>query len=556
MQAMRRLSGRYTRYIASVVILSISLQGCGVVVRHATTMVQNVQAGSLRYQGRLGPLTDAEKVWAKTAWRYVVNNTAPETGLVNAIDRYPTTTVWHIGDYLAALVAARELGLIDKLEFDQRLSRVLGFLGSMDLAEKQVPNRIYSTKTGAMVNENNQIGQAGWSAADNNRLLIWLKTIGEYYPEYQEYLDKAVLRWHYCNVVSDCIPPYHQLRQKKVVLERVEGRMGYQDYTVPGFTLWGFQQVTPKEVKMPLTYTEDIPILFEDRNTRIKGGINPVLAMPYLYLGMEFGFDLSERLSGTNLNDAHYSLSDQAHHTYLAQEQRWAVDKIYTARADHQLSGPPYRLYDSIYANGYDWNTLTEKQESYPQYALVSTRVVFSMWVLWDTPYTQELMKITEALHDKNKGWYEGRYEASGAYEPILTLSTNAAILEALLYKTHGPLYQSRTTNGFFEKIKADVFQQYDNHPVRPPVPPTPPAPKVLPKTQNNGNYQQGNQGRNQGGNQGGSQGGGAPQIRYVEKTVYVNKPVVKTVYVNRCTPVTPKKRKVIRKITPSPVCR
>ncbi|MEY4516646.1 MAG: hypothetical protein RL180_992, partial [Pseudomonadota bacterium] len=528
-----------------------------VVVRQSTNVVQQVQAGSLRYQGRLGPLTDEEKVWAKTAWRYVVNNTAPETGLVNAIDRYPTTTAWHIGDYLASLVAARELGLIDKLEFDQRLSRVLGFLGSMDLAEKQVPNRIYNTKTGAMVNENNQIGQAGWSAADNSRLLVWLKTVGEYYPEYQEYLDKSVLRWRYCNVVADCQPPYHQLRQKKVTLERVEGRMGYQDYVVPGFTMWGFKQVTPPEVKNPLTYTIETPILFEDRNTRIKGGINPVLAMPHLYLGMEFGWDLAQTLSGSNQNDAHYNIAAQATNTYLAQEQRWKIHKIYTARSDHQLSGPPYRLYDSIYSNGYDWNTLTEKQEYYPQYALVSTRVVFSMWALWNTTYTTQLMKITEALHDKNKGWYEGRYEASGAYEPILTLTTNAAVLEALLYKTRGPLYKAKNTHGFFERITSDVFQQYDNHPVRPPVPPTPPAPKIVPKPQgNNGNYRQGNQG----GNFGGNQGSGAPQIRYVEKpvvkTVYVDKPVVKTVYVNRCTPVTPKKRKVIRKVTQPPICR
>ena len=68
MQAMHRLSRRYTGYVASLVVLSLSLQSCGVVVRQATNVVQQVQAGSLRYQGRLGPLTDEEKVWAKTAW--------------------------------------------------------------------------------------------------------------------------------------------------------------------------------------------------------------------------------------------------------------------------------------------------------------------------------------------------------------------------------------------------------------------------------------------------------------------------------------------------------
>lgn len=547
MFAMPRLSRRHTGHLASLVIIALSLQSCGVVVRQTTQVVKQVQAGSLRYQGRLGPLTDTEKAWAKTAWRYVVNNTQEQTGLVNAVDRYPTTTVWHIGDYLAALVAARELGLIDKLEFDQRLSRVLGFLGSMDLAAKQVPNRIYNTKTGTMVNENNQVGEAGWSAADNNRLLIWMKTVGEYYPEYQEYLDKAVLRWRYCNVVADCEPAYHQLRQKKVELGRVEGRSGYQDYTIPGFTLWGFQQVTPDEDATPMTYVNDTSLLYEDMNTRQKGGINPLMAMPYLYLGMEFGWDRATALSGSTRNDGHIDLKTQAQNVYNAQEQRWKVDKVYTARSDHQLSGPPYKLYDSIFSNGYGWNSLTEKSEYYPQYALVSTRVVFGMWVLYNTHYTDQLMKITEALFDSKKGWYEGRYEASGAYEPVLTLSTNAGVLEALLYKTRGPLYRGHEQTGFFQRIREDVFEQYDNHPVRPATPPPAPKPKVTPRpvqkrapVQNNG-------------------GCCAPQIRYVEKpvvkTVYVDKPVIKKVYINTCKPTKPKAKpkKVVRKKTPTP---
>lgn len=149
----------------------------------------------------------------KTAWRYFVNNTNNSTGLVNSIDRYPVASVWHMGDYLAALMAAHQLSLIDKIEFDQRLSQFLEFVAKMPLAQGKLPNKNYNTKTGAMLDAANKDGEAGWSATDISRLMVWLKIIGEHYPEYQEYLDKVILRWQYCEVIDDCGQLYRYGKQ-------------------------------------------------------------------------------------------------------------------------------------------------------------------------------------------------------------------------------------------------------------------------------------------------------------------------------------------------------
>ena len=86
---------------------------CGVVVRQANQLYQQIDAGSLLHQGRITPLTSKEITWAKTAWRYFINNTDNETGLVNALDCYPMAP-WTMADSLAALLSAHQLGLIEK----------------------------------------------------------------------------------------------------------------------------------------------------------------------------------------------------------------------------------------------------------------------------------------------------------------------------------------------------------------------------------------------------------------------------------------------------------
>ena len=62
-------------------------------------------------------------------------------------------------------------------------------------------------------------------------------------------------------------------------------------------------------------------------------------------------------------------------------------------------------------------------------------KTAFSMWVLWKTDYTQQLMKVIEALYDKDRGWYEGRYGSERCLERQMTSYTNSMVLESLLYK-------------------------------------------------------------------------------------------------------------------------
>lgn len=452
------MSRKYARCLACLVVLSLSAPGCGVIVRQTHDAYQKVSAGHWRYPGRVGPLTAAELDRAKTAWRYFLNNTNTGTGLVNSIDRYPVATAWSMGDYLAALTVARELKLIDKIEFDQRLSRFLETVAALPLSRGKLPNRFYDAKSGVMLDAANQPGEAGWSAVDIGRLLAWLKIIGEYYPEYQEYLDKAVLRWQFCDVLDDCGTLYRGWHDGQAWTVQQEGRLGYEGYAGAGFALWGFNADSARRMYSDQYIQVDgVKLLYDARDPRTTYLANPLTTPPYLLSGMEFGWR-EDAIPGRYGSSHHKVLREQAEALYRVQEQRWQRSKVYTARGEHAVSAAPYQVLDTIFANGQPWNTITESGQWYPQLALVSTRVVFGMWVLWDTPYTAALMKITEALFDKERGWYEGRYETSGAYERVITSSTNAMVLESLLYKSRGRIYQSTQNPGYFQVRLNDVY--------------------------------------------------------------------------------------------------
>lgn len=130
---------------------------------------------------------------AKNAWQYFVANYQPTTGLVNAVNKYPSTTMWDSASYMAAMTAARELGIIDKAEFDRRMLKLLATLNKLDLFRNELPNKAYNTITGQKVNYQNKPGEIGFSALDIGRMLIWLKVIKERYPEYGNSIDNVLL---------------------------------------------------------------------------------------------------------------------------------------------------------------------------------------------------------------------------------------------------------------------------------------------------------------------------------------------------------------------------
>lgn len=414
--------------------------------------------GAWHTTARVSSLTPQEREWAAIAWRYFVNNTQPQTGLVNGSDKQPRVTLWQMGDTLIALLAAKDLDLVDDKEFDARLTRLLGTLNRLMLTDTRTPGRLYSSQTATIVDFSGKPVKSGWSAKDMARLMLALRLTAERAPQYREYLDKVILRWNFCPVMDGEGELWSASLQNGQPVVREELRLGESEYAASAFRLWGFpagKALTPPS-KNVIIYQRSLPVDARDPRTTWQPSI--LSTVPAMLPGLEFGWQppgLSDEVQTL--------LRDRAQGVWLTQKTRWEKEKTLTARADFTLAQAPWHVEDSVWGNGYAWNTLGDDGKYYPRLAQVTTKAVFALWVLWDTAYTNALMAVTEHLNDPERGWFEGRVEATGDINKMVTLSTNAMVLEALLYKANGgPLFRDGLIDdeSYFVRRTTDEFNK------------------------------------------------------------------------------------------------
>lgn len=430
------------------------------------------------YRTRHGELTEREMKVAKTAWSYFVTNYQPTTGLVNAVNKYPSTTMWDSGSYLAALTAARELGIIDKAEFDRRFLQFMATINTLSLFQNQVPNKVYNTITGQKVNYLNKPGEIGFSAIDIGRMLLWLKIIKERYPEHANSIDNVVLGWDFTHVVDDCGTLHGAYIDGNKQTQYVqEGRLGYEEYAAAGYQLWGFstcKAARPEPYALADIYCVLVP--YDSRDPRLTSQHNYVVSESYVLHGLELGWDESSDREDHPNNFSHPWMKNFADRVYQAQENRYMITGIMTARSEHQLDKAPYFVYDTVYSDGFNWNTITDKGQYVPNVAAISLKAALGMWALWNSPYTDRLMDAIENASEQDKGFYEGLYENGDGPIKEFTANNNGIMLEALLFKKEGKLLRfnsndSRNKNyapSMWEKRLVDVFEENNTRRNRP----------------------------------------------------------------------------------------
>ncbi len=412
--------------------------------------------GGWHTSARISSLTPQEHEWARIAWRYFANNTQAQTGLVNGSDKQPRVTLWQMGDTLVALVSARELGLINEAEFDARLTRLLGTLNRLTLTDARVPGRLYSSQTAKPIDFSGKPVKSGWSAKDMARLMLALRLTAEYAPQYREYLDKIVLRWNFCPVLDNEGELWSASLENGQTVTREELRLGESEYAASAFRLWGFpvgKALTPPSRNVIL-YQRSLAVDTRDPRTTWQPSL--LTTLPAMLPGLEFGWQPPGLPA--EVTDAFRA---RAEGVWLSQKSRWERDNVLTARADFALSQAPWHVEDTVWGNGYAWNTLGDDGRYYPRLAQVTTKAVFVLWTLWENDYTDALMAVTQHLNNPQQGWFEGRVEATGDTNAMITLSTNAIVLESLLYKHKaGPLIKNGLIDekSYFSRRVSDEF--------------------------------------------------------------------------------------------------
>ncbi|WP_245824699.1 DUF3131 domain-containing protein [Pseudoruegeria aquimaris] len=395
------------------------------------------------YKARRGFLSEREMRAARVAWHYFEKYTQESTGLANSVGNFPSTTLWDTASYISGLVAAYELCLIEKPEFDVRILRLLTTVKDLKLFRGELPNKVYHTKTGEQVDYTNKPGEVGFSALDIGRFLVWMRILKNRYPYLGNSVDSILLKWDFRNVIDDegLLHGAYVDKETGETVYAQEGRLGYEEYAAKGFALWGFRPLLAHRAEPFLTASiYGVAVPYDGRDPRIFHSQNYVVTESYLQDGLELGFDLPHDDSSHERVHSDGWRAEFADRIYQVQENRWRQTGFMTARSEHNVKGPPYFTYDTIFSDGYPWNTVTPRGDFSPDHAAIASKAAMGLWALWDTPYTDELFNAVIELYDPENGMYEGLYERGQGKIEIFTANNNGIILAALLHKVQGPI--------------------------------------------------------------------------------------------------------------------
>lgn len=379
-------------------------------------------------------LTQQEREWARIAWKYFENNTDPTTGLAGSVDGFAGASMWDTASYLAALIAVRELGLLDEKAFDERLAKALGSLARLPLVANALPNKSYDIRSLAMTDYRNQPAPAGigWSAIDIGRLMVPLQVIVWHYPRHTEAARQVIARWDTRQLARDGQLFGMQAGEGGKLQPVQEGRLGYEQYAASTFRLMGLDVDEAADWRRQLRWVDvfGVQVPVDRRDPREFGAQNAVVSEPYVLAGLETGWTRVSR--------------ELAWRVYRAQEEREHRTGIPTAVSEDHLDQPPYFVYNAVYAGSKPWTAVTEKGEDAAALCSLSVKAAMGWHALFRTAYTERLVVIVSTLNDPAKGWYAGRYEQDLRPNRSINANTNAVVLESLAFIVRGPLQQYR----------------------------------------------------------------------------------------------------------------
>lgn len=380
-------------------------------------------------------LSEEDLRLARIAWKYFENNTIEETGIVNSVDKYHSTTFWDIGSSMHAFLSAYELGVIQKQELDDRITKLLHTVWELPIYDNKLPNKVYNSINLHMSTYDNRPTETGigWSSMDIGRFLGASKRVIFNYPEYNYLIQNILSKWELQYAIEDATLMGIGLSFKDGVEKKVqEGKLGYEEYCAKGFFHMGYDVINAMRYSDFLKFVtiNGISVGTDSREVRHHPSYNYVLSDPYVLDGIEYGFDVNSLELG--------------YRVFLAQKKEAKqADQLISVGESH-IDQPPYFIYNSVYANGKKWNSLTESGDDANDLKTFSTAAAFGWYYLIDDPYSSELFAKAKTLYHEDLGFYSGFYHKTGEINEAITNNVNSLVLSAINYKQKGPLIFNR----------------------------------------------------------------------------------------------------------------
>lgn len=378
-------------------------------------------------------LTLKEAIWARIAWQYFVNNTQP-AGLVNSTDNQPYSTMWDTGNYLIAMISAERLGIISHHELNDRMRAVLSALSALPLTDGKLPGVFYHAQqlTPLRSLERNE-RQPDWSAVDLSRLLMSLNISAWLYPEHALAIRQLTQRWHFDALFVQREPKKTlSLREPstwQLISQDNRQSYGYQLYALN--SLRRTSVLAGPVLSAPLTGQHAISIdgirIPYDGLVNIGKIDRPVVStLPFLLTGLEVGFDINSA------------------------EMSWRIMKVqenrYKSTGDPVWMGIDYeerapRFENDPFLRRAPAPMEKSRREVSDTALQLSTRSVFSGYALFRTPWNAMMLQRAITLFEPGRGWYDGIVSDRQQRSHIISATTNAAVLESLVYLSQGPLF-------------------------------------------------------------------------------------------------------------------
>lgn len=376
-------------------------------------------------------LTEEEYEWANVAWQYFDNNYQENTGLVNSVDGYPSTTMWDTASYLLGLIAAEKLNIVTDDVFNLRMDKALTTLARLPLVDGQLPNKAYNTQTLQMVDyaNNPKDNGIGWSAIDIGRVLVPLNIMIWQYPQFNKQVNDVLNHWKVSAMIKDGYLFGARPTNNDGLMELVqEGRIGYEEYASKSLVLMGRDVFNSMKYidYLELIDVYGIEIPTDKRDPAEYHAHNYVVSESYILDGLEFGADSVSKVF--------------AHRVYEAQERRYEDTGILTAVSEDNVDEAPYFVYNTVFSDGKKWNAISDDGKDQSHLKTLSTKAAFGWYALYESEYTDLLIAEASQLYSDDKGWYSGRYESDGRVNKAITANTNGIVLESLAYIENGPL--------------------------------------------------------------------------------------------------------------------
>ena len=376
------------------------------------------------------PLNDEQKAVfqksARTAWSYVTRNYSASSGMVKALDTWEYVTIWDIASMAAAYYSAHGLGLVSYADYHDRMTRLLRTLQNTALYDGAAFNKLYSARSGSMVDRANNVSSRGygWSALDLGRFLIWMAIINRNDPTLAPQVQQVVSRLQLSRLIKDgYLTGANVDTRDNKHHEYQEGRLGYEQYSAEGFALWGTRAQHALDFNANAQHADvmGVPILADKR------GDDLLTSEPFVMMGMEVGWTNPE-------------WEVAARNVLAAQRARFERTGTITMLSEDAVPvKPAYFYYYLLRSDGKDFIVRTptgDIDDSYPRW--ISAKAAFGWHALFPSDYTWQAVRAVLPAGSSGNGWSAGVYERSKRATPGFNLNTAAIVLEAAYYAQRG----------------------------------------------------------------------------------------------------------------------